>query len=174
MTAVAMTVGGEQVAVTSSFGVIDPATGEVFDRAPACEPDVLDAAFAAARTAAGAWAADEEGRRAALRAAADTVGGARDELAVLLSTEQGKSVKAAAYEVDQHALWLRTAADLSLAPQTLQDDDRAAAELVRRPLGPPANLRNHVRQRPPDRRPAPSVRRLAAQRPWRRERPVGP
>jgi acyl-CoA reductase-like NAD-dependent aldehyde dehydrogenase len=135
MTAIAMTVGGERVAGTSSFDVIDPATGEVSDRAPVCEPAVLDAAFAAARSAAGPWSADEDGRRAALRTAADAVAGARDELATLLSTEQGKPVKAAAYEVDQHALWLRTAADLSLAPQTLQDDDRAAAELVRRPLG---------------------------------------
>jgi acyl-CoA reductase-like NAD-dependent aldehyde dehydrogenase len=135
MTAITMTIGGEQVAGSSSFDVIDPATGEVFDRAPSCEHAVLDAAFGAARKAAGPWAADEDGRRAALRAAADAVGGARDELAVLISAEQGKPVKASAYEVDQHALWLRAAADLPLAPQTLQDDDRATAELVRRPLG---------------------------------------
>ena len=93
MTAIAMTVGGERVAGTSSFDVVDPATGEVFGRAPSCEPAVLDAAFAAARQAAGPWAADEDGRRAALRTAADAVGDARDELAPLLSAEQGKPVK---------------------------------------------------------------------------------
>jgi hypothetical protein len=73
MTAIAMTVGGERVAGTSSFDVIDPATGEVFDRAPRCEPGVLDAAFAAARTAAGAWAADEDGRASWLRSRRGTI-----------------------------------------------------------------------------------------------------
>ncbi|MFC4006964.1 aldehyde dehydrogenase family protein [Nonomuraea purpurea] len=130
-----MTVDGAALPAQAVFDVLDPATEEVFAQAPACTPAQLDLAFEAAARAAGAWAADPAARRDLLRAAAGAVSAARDELAVLLATEQGKPVRAAAFEVDQHALWLRESAALPLAEEILQDDGTAVAALVRRPLG---------------------------------------
>ena len=46
-----MTIGGDTAPAAGSFGVVNPATGEVFDDAPECTPEQLDAAFAAASKA---------------------------------------------------------------------------------------------------------------------------
>ena len=48
MTDFVMTVGGETIPTGDSFGVRNPATGEVFARAPECGKEQLDAAFDAA------------------------------------------------------------------------------------------------------------------------------
>ena len=51
MTDFVMTVGGETVPTGESFGVRNPATGEVFAQAPECGKEQLDAAFDAAAKA---------------------------------------------------------------------------------------------------------------------------
>ena len=131
-----MTVGGRRVKTRASFGVINPATADVFAEAPVCDADLLDEAFATARLAQPAWADDENRRRTVLRAAAEAISTSREELAQLLAAEQGKPVNAATFEVEQHALWLRSAADFPMPGEApLQDDDRALAKLIRRPLG---------------------------------------
>ena len=58
----------------------------------------------AAQRAAGSWRADEDARRAALRAAAAATLAAAGDLAALLTAEQGKPLKAAAFEVAEMAL----------------------------------------------------------------------
>lgn len=52
------------------------------------------------------WRGDEGARREGLRGAAAAIMESQDELADILSAEQGKPVPAAAYEVSQAALWL--------------------------------------------------------------------
>ena len=42
-----MSIGGEAVAAKETFGVVNPASGEVFEQAPDCTSDQLDAAFEA-------------------------------------------------------------------------------------------------------------------------------
>ena len=61
-----MTIGGETAPTEDTFGVRNPATGEVFAQAPECTRQQLDAAFDAAAKAARDWKADEAARRAAL------------------------------------------------------------------------------------------------------------
>jgi len=51
MREVSMTIGGERVATGSTFGVINPATGEVHAEAPDCTREELDRAFTAAAEA---------------------------------------------------------------------------------------------------------------------------
>ena len=89
-----MTIGGEPVTGPGTFGVVNPATGLVFAEAPDCSQDQLDQAMRAARGAAGAWRADLDSRRAALRAAASAALAAADDLTALLTAEQGKPLKA--------------------------------------------------------------------------------
>ena len=62
-----MTIGGAAVDGRGTFGVINPATGQVFAQAPDCSRDQLDQAMRAAQAAAGSWRADQGARRAALR-----------------------------------------------------------------------------------------------------------
>ena len=59
-----MTIAGEAAPTEDSFGVRNPATGEVFAQAPECTHQQLDAAFDAAAKAARDWKADEAARRA--------------------------------------------------------------------------------------------------------------
>ena len=130
-----MTIGGEPICGTRTFGVINPATGNVFAEAPECSKSELDDAMDAAARAFRTWRADEEARRAGLHRAAKAIMDAQGELAALLTAEQGKPLTAAAYEVEQAAQWMRVSAELELPREVVQDDAAAYAEVVRRPLG---------------------------------------
>jgi acyl-CoA reductase-like NAD-dependent aldehyde dehydrogenase len=130
----AMSIGGAAVAAKQTFGVVDPATGEVFADAPACSREQLDDAMAAAR-AARDWGTGDEARVTALGKAADAVTAARDELAPILAQEQGKPLQAAAFEVAETARWLSASAGLQVPREVAQDDERGYATVERRPLG---------------------------------------
>lgn len=135
MPSFSMTIDGAAAASERTFGVINPATGEVFDEAPDCTPQQLDAAMASAQSAYRGWRAEIEPRREALRAAADLVTGAVDELAPTLTAEQGKPLADAKREILGSAIWFKYFADLELPREVIQDDERATVEVLRRPLG---------------------------------------
>jgi acyl-CoA reductase-like NAD-dependent aldehyde dehydrogenase len=130
-----MTINGGTVATADSFEVVDPATGQPFATAPACDRSQLDRAVGAARRAFGPWSADEDARVAALTDVADAVDAGVDDLALLLSREQGKPLAAARYEVTESTRWLRASARLDLPTETLPAGPSAHARLRRRPLG---------------------------------------
>jgi acyl-CoA reductase-like NAD-dependent aldehyde dehydrogenase len=130
-----MTIDGEQRAASASFGVIDPATAEVHAQAPDCSREQLDEAFAAATKAQLGWRRDEEARRAALRDAAALMFASAAELAPVLTAEQGKPLAAATQEVLGVGAWLKYFANLEVPREVIQDDDKAFAEVVRRPMG---------------------------------------
>jgi acyl-CoA reductase-like NAD-dependent aldehyde dehydrogenase len=128
-------IGGERRAASSTFDVLDPATGEVFGQAPECSQALLDEAFGAAAKAQIDWKRDEEIRRSALREAANKMFASADELGGILTREQGKPLARAQEEVLGVGVWLQYYADLEVAPEVIQDDDFARAEVVRRPIG---------------------------------------
>ncbi|MFF0425297.1 aldehyde dehydrogenase family protein [Streptomyces sp. NPDC004520] len=132
--------GGVPGRRTVGLPVVDPATGETFDEAPDQRPEELDEVVARARRAWHAWRADPESRTAALRGAADAVETAGDDLARLLTREQGKPLAESYAEVARTAARLRYFADL--APRTRRiDDGRPVRSEVRwRSLGPVAAI----------------------------------
>ncbi|WP_413249408.1 aldehyde dehydrogenase family protein [Sinomonas flava] len=118
--------------------ILDPATGERVGFAPLHTVEDLEAAIAAATAAQPSWAAAGHGARsAALLAAADAVDAHAEELARLLSQEQGKPLNGpnARFEVGACAAWLRAAATTVLEPETVVDDGTTRAVLHYRPLG---------------------------------------
>ena len=115
--------------------MVNPATGLVFAQAPDCPGNSSMRPCGGRRPRPAAWRADEDARRAALRAAAAAALAAADDLAAILTAEQGKPLKAAAFEVAEMARWLEYSAGLELPRTVLQDDERGHAELVHRPLG---------------------------------------
>ena len=135
MSDVSMIIGGERVAAPSSFGVVNPATGEVHAEAPECTREQLDQAFEAAAKAQIGWRADEDARREALRAAANVMFGAGDKIGPMLTQEQGKPLAQASMEALGAGVWLKYYADLEIPREVIQDDARAFAEVVRRPMG---------------------------------------
>jgi acyl-CoA reductase-like NAD-dependent aldehyde dehydrogenase len=130
-----MTVGGDTVPAAGSFGVVNPATGEVFAEAPECTPEQLDAAFEAAAKAQPQWRSDEAARRRVLLAIAEVLMAQAGDLAPTLTTEQGKPLADANVEAFGAAIWCQYYANLETPPQVIQDDARALVEVVRRPLG---------------------------------------
>jgi acyl-CoA reductase-like NAD-dependent aldehyde dehydrogenase len=135
VTAPAMTIGGESAEAEREIEVTNPATGDPFAGAPACSPEQLDAAFAAAAAAQPAWAADEEARRSALVALADAVVAAGDELTSLAVLETGKPNALAQVEIAASDAWLRYYAATDLARSVVSDDASARIEVRRRPVG---------------------------------------
>ncbi|RAN76101.1 aldehyde dehydrogenase [Bacillus sp. SRB_336] len=118
--------------------LLDPATGEPVGEAPVHDVADLELAIAAAAAAQPAWAAlGHEARSAALLKAADAVERHAEELARLLSREQGKPLNGpnARFEVGACAAWLRATAATELSPETVVDDGETHAEIHYRPIG---------------------------------------
>ena len=118
--------------------VFDPATGELVGFAPAVTSEDVDAAVVASRAAQKSWAATSlQERRELMNAAADALDARAEELAVLLSREQGKPMNGpnARFEVGACSAWLRATASFDLEPEVLFDDESGRAELHYRPLG---------------------------------------
>ncbi|CAI3803855.1 aldehyde dehydrogenase family protein [Pseudarthrobacter sp. MM222] len=118
--------------------ILDPATGAAVGEAPVHTLGYLEEVVAAAQAAQPAWAAlGHEARSAALLKAADAVERSAEELARLLSREQGKPLNGpnARFEVGACVAWLRATATLALEPETIVDDGATYAELHYKPIG---------------------------------------
>ncbi|MBC3984405.1 aldehyde dehydrogenase family protein [Streptomyces sp. AC536] len=122
------------------FAVLDPATGEAFAEAPDQRPEELDAVVARAHEAWRGWRTDATARTAALRAAADAVQRAGDDLAPLLTREQGKPLAESYAEVARVAARLRYFAELVPEPQPITDGRPVRSEVRWRSLGPVAGI----------------------------------
>jgi acyl-CoA reductase-like NAD-dependent aldehyde dehydrogenase len=132
---ISMTINGSSVRGQDERAVINPSTGKPFDSVPECSAAELDAAMEAASTAFRAWRRTEEPRRAALLRAADIVTENADELARLVTLEQGKPLSKAVREVKGAGGWIRYVAGLEIKPETIHDKDGLRVEVWRQPLG---------------------------------------
>ncbi|MEU7473519.1 aldehyde dehydrogenase family protein [Streptomyces sp. NPDC044984] len=122
------------------FPVVDPATGETFDEAPDQQPDELDSVVDRARRAWHGWRADPAARTTALRVAADVVEAAGEDLARLLTREQGKPLAESYAEIARTAARLRYFADLAPRTRRITDGRPVDSEIRWRPLGPVAAI----------------------------------
>lgn len=130
----------ETVTVPEAEGraIPDAATRETIGYAPVHTAADLDAAVTAARAAQPAWAALGHAERSRLlNAVADEIEANAEELATLLSREQGKPMDGpnARFEVGACAAWTRSAADTVLEPEVVFADGPARATLHYEPLG---------------------------------------
>jgi acyl-CoA reductase-like NAD-dependent aldehyde dehydrogenase len=130
-----MTIDGQAAPTAATFDVLNPATNEVYAQAPECSKEQLDAAMDAAAKAYRDWKADESARRDTLRQAAAVLLGASQDMAPVLTAEQGKPTSDANLEIFAAGMWLQYYADVELPREVIQDDDSAFVEVVRRPLG---------------------------------------
>ncbi|MFI6085496.1 aldehyde dehydrogenase family protein [Streptomyces sp. NPDC051217] len=128
--------GGER------FAVLDPATGEAFDEAPARRPEELDTVVERAHEAWRGWRSDSLARSKALLTAADAVEAAGADLAPLLTREQGKPLAESYAEVARTAARLRYFAELvpRPRPRKIMDGRPVRSEVRWRPLGPTAAI----------------------------------
>ena len=101
----AVLIGGEWVrAGADGVAVTNPATGAVIGRVPKLGKDATTRAIEAARAAQPAWAARPAGERARiLRALFDLMIANRDDLARIMTAEQGKPLAESRGEIDYAA-----------------------------------------------------------------------
>ncbi|OYD60228.1 UNVERIFIED_ORG: aldehyde dehydrogenase (NAD+) [Burkholderia sp. CF145] len=137
-----MLIDGDLVNGESHLPVVDPATGQVFAHAPDCTRAELDRAVAAARRAFPRWRAlDIEQRRALLEQFAPRVEAARDDLAMLLTREQGKPVAFAHREFDSLIRFMQGQCRLTYPEEVVNEDNPQRRSVTRRvPLGVVAAL----------------------------------
>jgi acyl-CoA reductase-like NAD-dependent aldehyde dehydrogenase len=138
MTAFNLTIDGKPASTETTFDVLNPADETVVAACPLGSAQLIDAAVAAARRAFPNWAAASDTERVAkLNAIADLIEKHHQELAELVTREQGKtqSGPGANLELGGAAAWTRVTAGLSLPEQVIQDD--AAGKIVahRKPVG---------------------------------------
>jgi acyl-CoA reductase-like NAD-dependent aldehyde dehydrogenase len=116
----------------------DAATRETIGYAPVHTLDDLERAIAAAREAQPAWNALGHAERSRiLNAIADDIETNAEELAVILSREQGKPLDGpnARFEVGACAVWIRNAADTVLEPEVVFEAGGSKAEVHYDALG---------------------------------------
>jgi acyl-CoA reductase-like NAD-dependent aldehyde dehydrogenase len=130
-----LVIDGQMVGADDTFPVINPATGEPFAECPDCSRGQLEAAMESSQRAFRPWAADEQGRRDALLAAAAALTANAESIGQLLTREQGKPIADAIGEVHGAAFWLQHTATLELPSEDLHEDDEQKISLRRRPLG---------------------------------------
>ena len=131
-----MTIDGEAVPAEATFDVVNPATGEVFAKAPAATAADLDRAVAAATLAQQSWrAVPLEERKALLVKAAEAIEANADELGALFMREQGRPLAMAREEVLGGAGWFRATAKLDIPIEVTEDSKRRRVEVHHEPLG---------------------------------------
>jgi len=129
-------IGGGLVGGAREMDVVNPANGKPFAKCPVADEAQLDEAVAAAKAAFPAWSSRTQDERAALIIKlADAIAEQTDDLARLLTTEQGKPLNQAGMEIMICGFTLKAFAGMRIEPRTIQDDDKAKIYEVRKPLG---------------------------------------
>jgi acyl-CoA reductase-like NAD-dependent aldehyde dehydrogenase len=135
-----MTIAGKAEAGQETFPVLNPANGQVIGNAPECTADLLDAAVASAHEARESWIADPAARSAVLLDIAEKLESNLEELAGLITLEQGKPLHEAKDELGGAAGDVRYYAGLSLPVDTVSDTDERIVQVLRQPVGPVAAI----------------------------------
>ncbi|HTO53338.1 MAG TPA: aldehyde dehydrogenase family protein [Myxococcota bacterium] len=130
-----MTIDGKAESAKATFGVINPATEDIFARPPECTKEQLEAAFQSAQAAFKPWNRDEAKRRQTLLDIGEAIKSRGGEIAPLLTQEQGKPVDKAMMEVIGASIWFQYTASLQIPVEVIADTPQNRTEVRRRALG---------------------------------------
>ena len=136
-----MLIDGALVPGASTFDVVNPATAQVFAACPKADEALAEQAIAAAKRAQPGWAATPVEERAALvNKLADALEARIGEFASLLTSEQGKPLDQAGYEIMGSVFTLRAFAAMRVEPKVLKDEGGNKVIEHRTPLGVVASI----------------------------------
>jgi acyl-CoA reductase-like NAD-dependent aldehyde dehydrogenase len=129
-------IDGEAETAPSRLEVINPATGQVFARCPAAGRNELDRGVDAARRAFPGWRDTSYAERVArIQEFYQSVRRHQDQLAHLLTMEQGKPLGQAKDEIGRAASQSEGLTRIPILPQVIEDNDQRRIELQFHPLG---------------------------------------
>jgi acyl-CoA reductase-like NAD-dependent aldehyde dehydrogenase len=135
-----MTIAGKQAPTSATFAVEDPATNEVIAHIPECTDVQMDDAMQAAEAAQRMWRRDRKLRQAALEQLAAATEAHLEDLASIITSEEGKPLTEARSELGDAVNDLSYFASLELDDETIREDERTVVRVVRRPIGPVAAI----------------------------------
>ncbi len=136
-----MLIDGVLTPGVSMFDVVNPATAQPFAACPKADEALLERAIAAAKRAQPGWAATPVEERAALvNKLADALEARIGEFASLLTSEQGKPLDQAGYEIMGSVFTLRAFAAMRVEPKILKDEGGNKVIEHRTPLGVVASI----------------------------------
>ena len=131
-------IDGKNIPTEQHFEVLNPANEEVVGLASMAKEKDLDDAVQAAQIAFKKWReVPESQRQAACLEIASKIETNAEELARILTAEQGKPLNGlgSRWEVGAAVAWTRYTASLSLPMKVLQDNDEGKVVLHRKPIG---------------------------------------
>ena len=130
------TIGGRPETSELSFEVINPSTAEPFTRCPDAGEEQLDRAVQAARAASSEWQRQPlQARRKYLHKLAARVRDYADELAAVITREQGKPLSNSTREIAMTANSLEAMSNIKIKDQVLREDEKNRISLHFKPLG---------------------------------------
>ncbi|MCB1677192.1 MAG: aldehyde dehydrogenase family protein [Halioglobus sp.] len=131
-----LTIDGRVEDAEGTFAVLNPAHETVVGQAPDASREQLDRAVAAARAAFVGWRdTAREQRVAAINAFAGAITDNLDDLARLLTLEQGKPLQEAHNELQACLGWIDAFVHTELSEPVLVDDAESLISYRHRPLG---------------------------------------
>ena len=136
-----MLINGQLVEGASAIDVINPATEEPVAQCPVASEEQLNQAVAAAKKAFVSWQhVSVADRRVMLKKFAEAIEANAEELAALLTQEQGKPLARAGEEVFFSGVFSNHFNELDVPTEVLMEDDAQRVEIHRRPLGVVAGI----------------------------------
>ena len=131
-----MLIAGKLVERSSTLAVINPATEEVFATVPRASKEDVKVAVAAAKNAQKLWKnVVESERRAVVNKIADAIAENAEELAKVITLEQGKVLDFARMEVQFAEAFCRSLASHEFPVKVLEETETNRVEEHRNPLG---------------------------------------
>jgi acyl-CoA reductase-like NAD-dependent aldehyde dehydrogenase len=131
-------IGGARVAADSNAAIQNPADGSLVGLMPLATMAQLDLAVVAAKDAFVSWnQLPDSDRQAACLRIAGVIAAHSEELALLVTLEQGKPLNGlgSRFELGGAQAWTRYTANLALPAEVLQDNADGRVEMHRKPLG---------------------------------------
>jgi acyl-CoA reductase-like NAD-dependent aldehyde dehydrogenase len=144
MTTYSLMSGGEKLVTAKTFSVINPSTMATVGESPKASIEDLNSIIKEARKAFTSWSTTPYAKRQQyINQIADTLETHSQELASIITQEQGKPIGAplgSMFEMGGAVAWTRYTASLELPVKVLQDDENGHIELHRRPIGVVASI----------------------------------
>lgn len=124
-----------------SFAVINPANESVIAEVASASAGQVNDAVHTALQAFKAWknVSDDAVKQAFAKIAAD-IRAEKDEIAQLITLEQGKTIGMAQFEVDAGASWIDYLSSLDIPVETIQEPNGKTIKVYNRPLGVVASV----------------------------------
>ena len=135
-------INGQQIQGQAlSFAVINPANESVIAEVASASAGQVNDAVHTALQAFKAWknVSDDAVKQAFAKIAAD-IRAEKDEIAQLITLEQGKTIGMAQFEVDAGAGWIDYLSGLDIPVETIQEPNGKTIKVYNRPLGVVASV----------------------------------